>query len=257
VHDEELVEIRRVADVMGTVVSIAVWHRDGEGEATRLGAAVLRALAWLREVDDRFTTWRPGSEWLAYAEGRVDLADTHPDIRAVVAECDRLRVETAGAFALDADPNRPPDPAAYVKGWGTQRAADLLVDAGAAKVCVSCGGDVVVWGGERAWRVGIQSPFVPDEVHGIVELREGAVATSGRYERGDHLYDPRTGQPATAWASVTVVGPDLGRADAYSTAAFAAGEDALGWLSRLPGYSSYLIAPDRSTTSLGLDLATD
>ena len=57
----------------------------------------------------------------------------------------------------------------------------------------------------------------------MLELRDGAVATSGAYERGQHIVDPRTGRPPRGVLSVTVVGPDLGTADAYATAAFALG----------------------------------
>ena len=57
-------------------------------------------------------------------------------------------------------------------------------------------------------------------------VTDAAVATSGRYERGDHVLDPRTGLPATGLASVTVVGPDLAIADAYATAAVVLGPDA-------------------------------
>ena len=40
----------------------------------------------------------------------------------------------------------------------------------------------------------------------------------GTAERGAHILDPLTGGPATALASVTVVGPSLTYADAYATA---------------------------------------
>jgi thiamine biosynthesis lipoprotein len=53
------------------------------------------------------------------------------------------------------------------------------------------------------------------------------VATSGTAARGEHLYDPRSGTPSAAVASVTVVGPSLERADVLATAAFVAGETAL------------------------------
>src|SRR5436305_2097383 len=55
--DPALVEIRRVQPVMGTVVSIAAWARADHPAPVE--AAVVRGLAWLHEVDDRFTTWRP------------------------------------------------------------------------------------------------------------------------------------------------------------------------------------------------------
>ena len=64
------------------------------------------------------------------------------------------------------------------------------------------------------WRVGIQHPWERDRVAAVLDVSDAAVATSGRYERGDHVVDPSTGRPATGLASVTVVGPDLALADA-------------------------------------------
>ena len=57
-----------------------------------------------------------------------------------------------------------------------------------------------------------------------------AVATSATYERGAHIVDPRTGQPTTDLASVTVVGPDLTIVDAFATAIFVMGLPGLQWL---------------------------
>ena len=61
-------------------------------------------------------------------------------------------------------------------------------------------------------------------------VSDRAVATSGDYERGDHIADPRTGRAATGLRSVTVVGPRLAFTDAYATAVFAMGLDGLTWL---------------------------
>ena len=71
-----------------------------------------------------------------------------------------------------------------------------------------------------------------------------AVATSATYERGAHIIDPRTGQPTTELASVTVVGPDLTTVDAYATAIFVMGLPGLEWLARHPGYDAMAITHD-------------
>ena len=57
----------------------------------------------------------------------------------------------------------------------------------------------------------------------------GAVATSARYERGDHIIDGRTGRPATGLLSLTVVAPTLTEADSVATAAFAMGAEGVEW----------------------------
>jgi thiamine biosynthesis lipoprotein len=249
--DPGLVEVRRVQPVMGTVVSVAAWAPARHPAPT--DAAVVRALAWLHEVDDRFTTYRP-SEWSRMAAGTLDLDDGHPDLRHVLDRCRRLEDETDGAFSLTARPGTPLEPAAYVKGWAAQRAADLVMEAGAVKVCVNCGGDVAVAGGDAPWRIGVQDPFDPDRLRGVIEVPWGGVATSGLYARGEHLFDPRTGTPAVGWASITVVGPDLGLADAYGTALFAAGPGPHPWFERLTAYSAYFISMGGETSAIRFEL---
>ena len=88
---------------------------------------------------------------------------------------------------------------------------------------------------------GIAHPHVQDAVCAVVAVGDGAVATSGTAERGLHVINPHTGRPAIDLASVTVVGPDLTRADAYATAALAMGMDAPGWLSGLDGHEALVV----------------
>lgn len=244
-----MVELRRVVGVMGTVVSFLARFPAATGEETAAHAALDEAEEWLGEVDDRFTTWRPGSEWLRYVDGALTLDQAHPDLRHVVTRCHALTAETGGAFSLTADPDRPPDPAAYVKGWSIQRAADLLTARGAAALCINGGGDVVVTGGCPPWRIGVQHPHKRDGLVATIELVHGAVATSGHYERGAHIHDPSSGRRATTLASVTVTGPDLGTADAYATAAFALGDRAEEWLAGIAHYRGYVVRADASTWS--------
>jgi thiamine biosynthesis lipoprotein len=115
---------------------------------------------------------------------------------------------------------------------------------------INAGGDVRLSGGalpDDSWRVGIQHPLIRHSIAAVVELREGAVATSGTYERGEHVFDPHTRRPPEGVLSVTIAGPDLGVADAYATAAFAMGpERGPAWTARLRGYEAMTILADES-----------
>ena len=245
----DIASLVHVERVLGTAVSL---HVTATRPTRPLEAVVGDAVAWLHDVHGRFTTFCPGSEWLRYATGELALDDAHPDIRHVVNTCASLEEQTDGAFSLTANRDRPPDPAAYVKGWALQRAAELLLVGGAETVMVNGGGDIVVAGGGAPWRVGIQHPTKSDHVAAVVELRRGAVATSAAYERGGHIVDPRTRSVARGWASVTVVGPDLGVADAFATAAFAMGRGAVEWLEHLDlPYSGYFIDDEARSSATG------
>ena len=116
-----------------------------------------------------------------------------------------------------------------------------LADAGSRNHCINAGGDVRVRGrpaAGRHWHVGITHPLRPGAFTAAVALTDGAVATSGTAERGLHVFNPLTGQPAAELASVTIVGPSLTPADAYATAALAMGVAAPAWLGSLDGYES-------------------
>jgi thiamine biosynthesis lipoprotein len=84
----------------------------------------------------------------------------------------------------------------------------------------------------------------------VVEL-DGAVATSGGYERGHHILDPGSGRPAKALLSATVTGPDLALADALATGLFAAGERGLSAIAALEGYDALILKRDGSMLATG------
>lgn len=241
---------------MGTVVSIDV--RDPDPADPPIVAAIDAAIAWLHEVDARFSTYREESEIRRLDRGELALDGCHPDVRHVLRACEDLCRETGGAF--DARLHRPDgglDPSGYVKGWAIDEAADLLTAAGARAFVVNAGGDVVARGeaspGEP-WRVGIRHPADPAAVAAVLAVRDAAVATSGLYERGPHIRDPRSGAIPEAFASITVVGPRLGPADAYATAAFAMGTDGLAWVAGRPGFGILALDPaGRATWSHGVD----
>lgn len=234
--------LRRVEHVMGTAISLDL--------ADDLPAATLHALAeetfdWLRAVDARFSTYREDSEVCRLDRGELPLAEASADLRAVLERCADLWRETDGYF--DAYATGRLDPSGYVKGWSAQVASDRLLAAGAVNHCLNAGGDVRVRGFSASgepWRIGVRHPWDPTATCLVVSGTDLAVATSGVYERGEHVLDPRRGAPARGLRSVTVVGPDLGVADAYATAAVAMGPAGIGWLDRLPGHRHAVVTDD-------------
>ncbi|WP_328348703.1 FAD:protein FMN transferase [Micromonospora sp. NBC_00421] len=228
---------------MGTAISLDL--------ADDLPAATLGTLAddtfrWLREVDARFTTYREDSEVRRFDRGELPLAGASADLRAVLARCADLWGDTDGYF--DAYATGRWDPSGYVKGWAAQVASDRLVAAGAGQHCLNAGGDVRVRGHSSSgqpWRIGVRHPWDASATCLVLTGTDLAVATSGVYERGHHVLDPRRGEPARGLRSVTVVGPDLGVADAYATAAVAMGVAGVGWLDRLPGHLHAVVTDDR------------
>jgi thiamine biosynthesis lipoprotein len=86
--------------------------------------------------------------------------------------------------------------------------------------------------GDR-WEVALRNPWRPEEPLGVLRLRNRGLGTSGgafqHFESGGrvygHILDPRTGEPATGPASVTVLAPTAADADALSTALYLLGPE--------------------------------
>lgn len=223
----------RVEQIMGTAISVEIVGDPALADI---------AFAWFREVDERFSTYKHGSEVNRLDRGEITVDGCSDDLRHVLAETTRLWSETDGYFDVYATGRL--DPSGFVKGWSAQVASDRLVAAGAADHCLNAGGDVRLRGGPEPgspWRVGITHPSEPGKLAWILEGTDLAVATSGTYERGFHVIDPISGVPAKALRSVTVTGSDLGRADAFATAAIAMGRKGLDWLGGLAGYESAVV----------------
>ena len=209
--------------------------------------AAAEVFAWLRGVDALFSTYRPDSEISRLDRGVLALPDADPLVREVLARCERLRAATGGYF--DARASGRLDPSGLVKGWAVERAGALLEARGARRFCISAGGDLMVRGGP--WRVGVRHPRRRRRLAAALAVSDAAVATSGAYERGAHVVDPHTGSPARGSASVTVVGPDLGTADAYATAAFAMGARGPAWTAGLEGYEAMTVIGRRVLATPG------
>jgi len=219
----------RVEHIMGMPIVVEVRDGDVPGDV----------FDWFRSVDATFSTYKDNSEISRMRRGELSRADASEDVQRVLDRCDELREETSGFFDVDAVGL---DPSGFVKGWSVDEAAAILERDGAREYAINAGGDIRTRG---RWRIGIQHPLEPQAVAKIVEANDLAVATSGAYERGEHVRDPHSGYTPAGILSVTITGPDLGTADAYATAAFAmGGHRAPNWTARLRGYEAMTILAD-------------
>ena len=243
--------LHHVEAVMGTSISIDIVDSHDRHLIDEL-------VAWFHHVDTDFSPYKDTSTVTRIGRGELAPTDAavSDEVRDVLQRCGELDAETGGAFdvwSLPSPNGTRFDPCGYVKGWSVERAAQRLRDAGVRDFCINAGGDVALGGCDhqgRPWRVGVRHPGNQYALAMVLELEGPAgVATSGSYERGAHIHDPRRGSSTTALASATVVGPDLAEADAYATTLYVMGTDGLRWLAEREGYSGCLITHDLQVLS--------
>jgi thiamine biosynthesis lipoprotein len=217
--------------------------------------------ARIGELEGVLSRFRPDSDVSRFSRGERTIDDVDPAVRVVLRECERLRALTRGDFEFEprrrsGDPSDPVlDMNALAKGWIVEEAATAL-GMSAAEYLVNAGGDVTARARPNGepWRVGIQHPVQRDAVIGTFDVTRGAVATSGAYERGEHI---RSAGPIPL-LSVTVVGPDLGLADALSTAVYASGQSPPRWWSDVDAtYGLLTMASDNGLRWLPPATGTD
>lgn len=131
-----------------------------------------------------------------------------------------------------------------VKEYAADRAAILCQNAGATHGVINLGGDIKIIGpraDKRPWRIGLGGPNQQDTNHNILMLHQGAVASSGDYERCmtingirySHIINPLTGWPVRHLAAVSVAGDFCVVAGSTSTIAMLKEQDGITWLERM------------------------
>jgi thiamine biosynthesis lipoprotein len=139
------------------------------------------------------------------------------------------------------------------EGYATDKCRTMMLAKGIKAGIINGSGDMSTWGKQpngEDWKIGMTNPFKPEKLLAVVPLNEGAVTTSGNYEkyvvfngkRYSHIINPATGYPATGLCSVTVFGPNAETANGLSTSIMVLGkEEGLLLLQKFPDYSSVMI----------------
>lgn len=129
----------------------------------------------------------------------------------------------------------------FGKEYAADRAAAVLQAAGGSHGYVNLGGDIRVLGpkpDQEPWIIGIQDPRQPGKIIASIPVREGALATSGDYEkyfevdgqRYCHILNPHTGMPVRYWRSVSVLAALTSMAGSCTTIAMLKEDAGLDYL---------------------------
>jgi thiamine biosynthesis lipoprotein len=153
------------------------------------------------------------------------------------------------------------------EGYAADRCRDMMLAKGINAGIVNGSGDMSTWGKQpngKDWNIGITNPLHKDKIFVVIPLRQGAVTTSGSYEkfvvfngkRYSHIINPATGYPATGLCSVTVFGPDAETANGFSTSLMVLGKKAgLALINQYTAYSCIMVTDDgKVLSSKNLDI---
>lgn len=225
-------------DIMGMPITVAIPH--GPPAAAAVTAAVF---ARLSEIDAVYSTYKSDSVISRFNRAELTRGDLPAEVQRLLQDCDEYKHATDGYFNIWRHGDC--EPLGYVKGWAIAEAAAIIRQAGISDFAIDAGGDMVLAGcndDHQPWRVGIRHPIELDKTALPLALSDKAIATSGRYIRGDHIDNPHTGRPATELLSVSVIGADIISCDVWATALFAAGASYNSLLVKLPaGYGLCII----------------
>lgn len=131
-----------------------------------------------------------------------------------------------------------------VKEYAVDRAATICFGLGVRHGVINLGGDIKVIGPRSdgsPWRVGIRHPRNKESLLDTLLLYEGALASSGDYERCivvngvryGHVLNPKTGWPVKHLAATSVVGEFCVVAGSASTIAMLKEAQGTEWLLEL------------------------
>lgn len=146
------------------------------------------------------------------------------------------------------------------KGYAADKAKKLLISKNVSSGIINASGDMNTWGKQpngNEWKVAITNPMNKNKVFALLPIINGAVVTSGNYEkyvnfngkRYTHIIDPRTGYPSTGIISVTVFAPKAELADALATSVFVMGKEAgLDRINQLPKIECIIIDDNGNIT---------
>jgi thiamine biosynthesis lipoprotein len=243
--------MRKVEQIMGMPITVDIPECSDE-------EVFKKTFAHFKEIDKRFSPYKKSSELSKYQRGEVAENKLSAEFKKVMSACKEASKITDGYFT--AYYSGKYDPTGYVKGWAIAEAGKLINKNGYKTYCIGAGGDILASSNsDKIWNIGIQDPFdkskiltrvkplrldLPSEAARISQSREryklsissGAVATSGNYERGNHIINPMSGELADDFLSVSVMGPEIVQADILATAVFAAGVSGLAMVEEIENY---------------------
>ncbi len=205
--------------------------------------SINKVFEYLKCIDEKFSTYKETSEISAINRGEIEIQNSSSDMETIFYLANETKIETNGYFDIK-KPDGKFDPSGIVKGWAIYNASQILNYLGHKNFYIDLGGDIQTYGKNKKkedWKLGIRDPWKHENIVKTVSGKNLAMATSGTYERGNHIYNPKTKENNFDIVSFSVIGPDIFEADRFATAAFAMGREGINFIENLVGFEGYMI----------------
>ena len=184
---------------------------------------------------------------------------------------DRIQMITSPVRSIVLSPGMQITLGGIAKGYAVDCGLDVLRQQGIKHALIDAGGDIGAYGGKpsgETWELALRNPKDEDSSLVTFSISDGAIATSGNYERFfdpaaevGHIMDPRTGYSSHASSSASVIAPTCTQADALATSVFVLGpRDGLRLVNSLDGVEALVVGyddPQRIFESSGIDTYID
>ncbi|MCA9334858.1 FAD:protein FMN transferase [Candidatus Saccharibacteria bacterium] len=218
-------------------------------DGKNINTAFQKVFQFFHAIDKQFSPYIDSSEVSKINAGIITETEYSTEMKDVLQLSEQTQIETNGYFNVWH--NGIFDPSGIVKGWAIQKASKLLHEY-TNNFYVDAGGDIQTNGVNHEglpWRIGIRNPFNRHENIAIVNLSNYAVATSGTAIRGEHIYNPHTGNSPADILSLSVIAQNILDADRIATAAFAMGQSGIRFIEEKPGYEGYMVGSSKQITA--------
>lgn len=221
---------------------IIVYVVDGNSKVFK------KVFDYFKYVDEKFSPYKQNSEVTLINNSKSKVKNYSSDMQEILKFAEKTKKQTNGFF--DINRSGYMDPSGIVKGWAIYEAAKILDKMGYENYYVDAGGDMQTNGLNtegKKWAVGIRNPFIKSQNIKVVYLSGEGIATSGTYEKGNHIYLPANAsrpdgmQADNSIVSLTVIGPNVYEADRFSTPAFAMGKEGINFIEKQKDLEGYMI----------------
>lgn len=152
----------------------------------------------------------------------IEFTKTFIDFEKIKIEGNKLILEK---------PVKEIDTGSFLKGYALSQAKKVMEAEGVKSAFITSISSIDLIGAKpknKPWKIGLQNPLFPNELVGVVQLKNKALGISGDYQtyieiEGNmyhHILDKESGYPVQDKKMVAVICDDAFLADLYSTAFF-------------------------------------